>query len=77
MFSAVLVFQIVTLPTETNASKRALQTLESMNILYDDELSGAKKVLSAAAMTYFAAVASTALQLFRLLLLVRGSRRND
>ncbi len=78
LFSAVLLFQIVTLPTETNASRRALQTLESMDLLYDDELNGAKKVLTAAAMTYFAAVASTALQLFRLLLLVRGSsRRND
>lgn len=77
LFCAVLAFQIITLPTETNASSRALKTLESMGILYDDELAGAKKVLRAAAMTYFAAVASTALQIFRLLLIINNSRRRD
>lgn len=77
LFCAVLAFQIITLPTETNASSRALKTLESMGILYDDELAGAKKVLRAAAMTYFASVASTALQIFRLLLIVNNSRRRD
>lgn len=77
LFCAVLAFQLITLPTETNASSRALKTLESMGILYDDELDGAKKVLRAAAMTYFAAVASTALQVFRLLLIVNNSRRRD
>lgn len=77
LFCAVLVFQIVTLPTETNASKRALQTIEGMNLLSDDELHGAKKVLRAAAMTYFAAVASSALQVLRLFLIVQNSNRRD
>ncbi len=75
LFCAVLAFQLVTLPTETNASARALQTLEGMAILDDEELDGAKKVLRAAAMTYFASVASTALQLLRLVLLVNGNNR--
>ena len=75
LFSAVLVFQIVTLPTETNASKRALMTLQGMYMLDEDELKGAKKVLSAAAMTYFAGVASTALQVLRLFLIVQNSNR--
>lgn len=74
LFAAVFVFQLVTLPTETNASARALQTLESMAILDSDELRDTKKVLSAAAMTYFASAASTALQLLRLVMLVQ---RND
>lgn len=77
LFCAVLVFQIVTLPTETNASKRALQTIEGMNLLSEDELHGAKKVLRAAAMTYFAAVASSALQVLRLFLIVQNSNRRD
>ena len=77
LYCAVLAFQIVTLPTETNASKRAVNTLYSMAILDEDELIGTKKVLSAAAMTYFAAVATTALQLFRLFLLASNSRRRD
>ena len=77
LFCAVLVFQLVTLPTETNASKRALQTIEGMNLLSGDELVGARKVLSAAAMTYFAAVASTALQVLRLFLIVQNSNRRN
>lgn len=75
LFCAVLVFQLVTLPTETNASKRALQTIEGMNLLDTDELQGAKKVLIAAAMTYVAAVASSALQVLRLFLIVQNSSR--
>ena len=75
LFSAVLVFQIVTLPTETNASKRALATMEGMFLLDEEELKGAKKVLVAAAMTYFAGVASTALQVLRLFLIVQNSNR--
>ena len=75
LFSAVLVFQLVTLPTETNASKRALVTLENMYMLDEEELKGAKKVLSAAAMKYFAGVASTALQVLRLFLIVQNSNR--
>ena len=75
LFCAVLVFQLVTLPTETNASKRALQTIEGMNLLDTEELQGAKKVLIAAAMTYVAAVASSALQVLRLFLIVQNSSR--
>ena len=69
LFGAVLVFQLVTLPTEINASRRAMKTLESMYLLEGDELTGARKTLTAAAMTYVAAVASTALQFLRLVLL--------
>ena len=75
LFGAVLVFQLVTLPTEINASRRAMKTLESMYLLEGDELTGARKTLSAAAMTYVAAVASTALQFLRLVLL--ANRRRD
>ena len=75
LFGAVLVFQLVTLPTEINASRRAMKTLESMYILEGDELKGARKTLTAAAMTYVAAVASTALQFLRLVLL--ANRRRD
>ena len=77
LYCAVLAFQLVTLPTETNASRRALQTLEGMALLDDEELRGARKVLSAAAMTYFASALSTMLQLLRLFLIVQGNRRRD
>ncbi len=76
LYCAVFAFQLVTIPTETNASARALKTLESMAILDEDEIKGAKKVLTAAAMTYFASAASTALQILRLLMLVSGGSRN-
>lgn len=72
LFSAVLLFQLVTLPVELNASSRAIRILENGGMLYDEELSGAKKVLKAAAMTYVAGTAATAIQLLRLLLLIRG-----
>ena len=75
LFGAVLVFQLVTLPTEINASRRAMKTLESMYLLEGDELTGARKTLTAAAMPYVAAVASTALQFLRLVLL--ANRRRD
>lgn len=74
LFSAVLLFQIVTLPVEFNASKRAIATLSENGILDGEELDGAKKVLSAAALTYVAAVLVSAMQLLRLLLISR--RRN-
>lgn len=74
LFSAVLFFQLVTLPVEFNASRRALEILKTSNMLYDDEVKKAGKVLGAAAMTYVASVAATALQLLRLILL---ARRND
>lgn len=75
LFGAVLVFQVVTLPTEINASRRALRTLEDSYMLEGAELKGARKTLTAAAMTYVAAVAATALQFLRLLALA-NRRRN-
>lgn len=77
LFCAVLVFQLVTLPTEINASRRALATIEGMNLLDTEELRGAKKVLTAAAMTYVAAVASSALQVLRFFLIVQNLNRRD
>ena len=78
MFSAAVLFQLVTLPVEFNASARALEQLESNGILYRDEVSQTRKVLSAAALTYVAAAATAILQLLRLIILfgVRG-RRDD
>lgn len=73
-FSAVLLFQLVTLPVEFNASRRALYTLSENNILQGEELKGAKKVLSAAAMTYVAAVLVSLAQLLRLILINRNRR---
>ncbi|HJJ16715.1 MAG TPA: zinc metallopeptidase [Bacilli bacterium] len=70
-----LVFQIITLPVEYNASSRAKKELESVNIISPDEMVGVTKVLSSAAMTYVAGVLSNALDLLRLILLF--SRRND
>lgn len=76
LFSAVLIFQLVTLPVEFNASSRALNILNSSGMLSKTEVNQAGKVLRAAAMTYVAAVASTALQLLRLLLIF-NNRRSD
>lgn len=76
LFSFALVFQLVTLPVELNASARAIKILDSSMLLYENEIKPAKKVLRAAAMTYVAAVASTALQLLRLLLIL-NNRRDD
>lgn len=68
----------MTLPTEFNASRRALSAIESGNLLYDNELAGAKKTLRAAALTYVAALAVSLAQLLRLFLIVAGrGRRND
>lgn len=75
LFCAALLFQLVTLPVEFNASGRALRMLESTGIMGGQETSGARKVLTAAAMTYVAAVAASLLQLLRLILLAR--RRDD
>ena len=71
LFIAVVFFQMVTLPVEFDASNRALRILEHKNILYSDELKGARAVLSAAAMTYVAAAITAVLQLVRLILLSR------
>ena len=75
LFSFVVLFQLITLPVEFNASRRAMTVLRDTNILYGDELTGAQKVLSAAALTYVAAVASSLLQLLRLVLLTQRSNR--
>ena len=71
LFSFATLFQIITLPVELNASKRAMQTIRGQALLSDDEAVGAKKVLTAAAMTYVAAVIMSIAQLLRLLLLNR------
>lgn len=74
LFSAAVLFHIVTLPVEINASRRALSTLESSYMLDGEEIGGAKKVLSAAAMTYVASAAMALLQLLRLIA-IRDRRR--
>ena len=74
-FALTAVFQLVTLPTEFNASSRAMKALEQGSLLDRDELLGARKVLSAAAMTYVAALAVSLAQLLRILILVSGSSR--
>lgn len=76
VFSLAVLFQVVTLPVEFNASSRALKMLESYGILGREEVGGSRKVLSAAAMTYVAAAAASILQLLRLILLF-GRRSND
>jgi hypothetical protein len=76
LFIFVVAFQLITLPVEFNASNRALKILNSQNMLYGNELSGARKVLKAAALTYVAAAFSSILQLLRLILLTQGNSRN-
>ena len=74
-FALSTVFQLVTLPTEYNASGRALRAIDEYGILERNEMKGAKKVLSAAAMTYVAALAVSVMQLLRLLTIVNSRRR--
>jgi len=74
VFSVVILFQIVTLPVEFNASSRALSELEGQGLVYNDEIPDSKKVLNAAALTYVAAAAASVGQLIRLLIL-RDRRR--
>lgn len=76
-FGLSLVFQLITLPVEFNASRRALQAIEASALLTSEELKGAQKTLSAAAMTYVAATAVSLAQLLRLLLLFGGRSRNN
>ena len=76
LFSTAVLFQLVTLPVEFNASRRAVQRLGETGILYGEELTQSKKVLDAAALTYVAAAAATILQLLRLILLFGGRRRD-
>ena len=78
LFSLVVLFQLITLPVEFNASARALRVLEGQNLLVGNEMDGARKVLKAAALTYVAALFSSILQLLRLILITQGSgRRRD
>lgn len=74
-FGLSLIFQIVTLPVEFNASRKAMDAIEQCNILTPEEMQGAKKTLSAAAMTYVAATAVALAQLIRLLAIFGGGRR--
>lgn len=74
LFSLVAIFQLVTLPVEFNASHRALKTLKNDNILERNELSGARKVLTAAAMTYVAALITSLANLLRLIIVVNNNR---
>ncbi len=76
LFSAAVLFQLVTLPVEFNASNRAVKVLEKTGMLYPEEIRQTKAVLGAAALTYVASAASAILQLLRLLL-ITGRRRND
>lgn len=76
LFSVAVLFQLVTLPVEFDASRRALVMLRTQNILSDDELKNTRKVLKSAAFTYVASAAAAILQLLRIILLV-GGRRDD
>ena len=77
LFSFAVIFQLITLPVEFNASSRALALLEEQGILSQQELPYTKKVLGAAALTYVAAAASSLLQLLRIIMLFGGRRRRD
>ena len=75
MFSASVLFTLITLPVEFNASSRALKTIQSNGLLNQEEYPGAKKVLSAAAMTYVASAVTSIMQLLRLILIFGNRRR--
>lgn len=75
-FGLSLVFQLITLPVEFNASRRALEAIQSQQLLTKEEQRGAQKTLQAAAMTYVAATALSLVQLLRLILIFGGGRRN-
>lgn len=77
LFALAVLFQLITLPVELDASRRALCLLKENGILYQDEVPGAKRVLSAAAMTYVAGLLSVILQMLRLVLLFGGRSRDD
>jgi hypothetical protein len=76
LYGLCVLFQVVTLPTEFDASRRALVSIENMGLLEGEELKGAKKVLSAAALTYVAALATTMMQLLRFIVLVNNRKRD-
>ena len=77
LFSFTTLFQLVTLPVEFNASRRALETIEGAGLLYDDEYDGARKVLRAAALTYVAALLTSLLYLMQYVLMFIGMGRRD
>ena len=77
LFTAAVLFQIVTLPVEFNASHRAVKALGTTGMLREDEVKGVRSVLTAAALTYVASAAAMILQLLRLLILTGGRRGND
>ncbi len=77
LFSLAVLFQLVTLPVEFDASRRAVRALDETGILYPEELEGARSVLKAAAMTYLAASFASILMLLRLLLIAGGRRGRD
>ena len=70
-------FQLVTLPVEFNASKRAMEQLRALQLANDIDQNGVRSMLTAAAMTYVASLASTLLQLFRMLLIITSRNRDD
>lgn len=77
LLGVILLFQLVTLPVEFNASKRAMDNLRELGMADDISQNGVKSMLTAAAMTYVAALASTLLQLLRLFIIINSRRRND
>lgn len=77
LFSAAVLFQLVTLPVEFDASRRALVMLRTQGILADDELRYTRRVLKSAALTYVASAAAAILQLLRIILITNGRRRDD
>lgn len=77
LYSAAVLFTIITLPVEFNASARAIRALEQSGALYSEELAGAKKVLQAAALTYVAAALTSILTLLRFILILNNRRGND
>ena len=77
LFSAAVLFQLVTLPVEFDASRRALVMLRTQGILADDELRYTRRVLKSAALTYVASAAAAILQLLRIILVTNGRRRDD
>lgn len=77
LFSAAVLFQLVTLPVEFDASRRALVMLRTQGILADDELKYTRRVLKSASLTYVASAAAAILQLLRIILITNGRRRDD
>ena len=77
LFSLAVIFQLITLPVELNASRRAITLLDQVGILGGQEVNQTRKVLGAAALTYVAALAASVLQLLRLVILFGGRRDND